>query len=137
MEFTKQYPHGCELDEITALAVLECDQIDGFEDGLIADTDACRAAFDPFDHVGTNFACSDTGKTMSISRDAAAVANALWAGPSTSNGDFLWYGYEIGADLKTLAPTVCSNDTCAGNGQQGLKALYDLFVKKDPSANTT
>ena len=137
MDLTKQYPRGCELDALTALGVSECDELDGFKDGLIADTEACRAVFDPFEHVGSTFNCSDTGKTMEISRAAAAVANALWTGPTTSNGDFIWYGYEIGADLKTLAPTVCKNDTCSGSGTQGLTALYDLFVKKDPSANST
>lgn len=77
MSLADSFPHGCELEFITASAVSFCDALDGVTDGLISDIKACT--FDPFSVVGTVFNCS--GTSMQISQGAALVANATWSGP--------------------------------------------------------
>ncbi|KAJ3542126.1 hypothetical protein NM208_g4263 [Fusarium decemcellulare] len=134
MESTQQFPHGCELDTLTSLAVSACDRLDGVKDGIISDVDACRKTFDPFKQVGKSFNCSTTSSKLTISHAAAAVANASWSGPRFSNGKFMYYGYEIGADLPTLAPTNCTGGVCTSGGQGSVEFAYRTFVKKDMTA---
>lgn len=137
MDANRQYPRGCELDELTKRGVLACDRLDGVEDGLIADTEACRAKFDPFDHVNSTFQCPETGKEMQISHGAANIANAVWSGPTTTKGEFIWYGFEIGTDLKTIAPTTCDNTTCTSDSTGALELMYEFFVGTDDSLSNT
>jgi hypothetical protein len=134
MESTKQFPHTCELEELTSLAVSVCDKQDGVEDGLIQDPEKCRETFNSFEHVGKSFTCSSTNSSLEISEAAAAVANATWNGPKFSNGKAMYFGYEIGVDFATLAPTICTGDICKGPGLGGLIGLYQSFV--DPTLPT-
>ncbi|RKU47864.1 hypothetical protein DL546_008627 [Coniochaeta pulveracea] len=138
MDVTKQYPRNCELNQLTTLAIAECDGLDGVKDGLIANPEECRATFSPWDHVGTRFTCSDTNATMAISTAAASVAEATWDGPKYSNGDFMWYGYEIGVDLSTAARTTCgTNGTCVPAGRVTSVFWYLEYVLRDLTANVT
>ncbi|KAI1361752.1 tannase and feruloyl esterase [Xylaria arbuscula] len=138
MDSTKQYPRNCELNQITSLAVAKCDDLDGIRDGLIANPEACRANFNAWDYVGTAFRCVDTGSNMKISTAAASVAEASWDGPKFSNGDFLWYGHEIGANLSAIAGTTCSNNgTCVPTARSTATFWYLQFVRKDPTADLT
>ncbi|KAH8664775.1 Tannase/feruloyl esterase [Ilyonectria robusta] len=114
------YPYPCELKAITTAAVNACDGLDGIVDGIIADDTAC--AFDPLSLVGESFACSDTGKNMTISQNAATLAKAAWAGPETKGGKFMWYGPNIGSQL-TGSTTALTNDigtamtSCSSDGK--------------------
>ncbi|KAI0853910.1 tannase and feruloyl esterase [Daldinia vernicosa] len=138
MDSTKQYPHSCELTELTSLAISVCDELDDVKDGLIAEPEECRQKFSPSDYIGTVFNCSDTATNMKISPAAVAVANAAWDGPSFSNGDFMWYGYEIGSDLTTIAATTCDeNGQCIPDGREQLHTMYQGFILRDPSTNLT
>lgn len=138
MDSTGQYPRSCELDRITSLAITKCDDLDGIKDGLIANPEACRASFNVWDYVGTTFRCADTGLDTQISTAAASVAEALWDGPKFSNGDFMWYGYEIGANLSVRAGITCSNNgTCVPNERLTVDFWYSEFVNKDPTADVT
>ncbi|KAI1140286.1 tannase and feruloyl esterase [Hypoxylon sp. FL0543] len=138
MDLTKQYPHGCELTQLTSLAVSLCDGLDGIEDGLIAEPEECRRIFSPSDYVGIKFNCSASGTIMEISSAAASVANAMWDGPRYSNGEFLWYGFEVGSDLATIAATTCDqNGQCIPAAREDLTFVYQNFVLKDPSANVS
>lgn len=113
MDLTEQYPNACELQELTSRAISFCDGRDGVVDGIIAEPEDCLHVFDPQMHVGSSFFCSTTNSTLGISPAAAAVANALWTGPKSVDGKSFWYGFNIGADLTSLAPTSCtSNGTC-------------------------
>ncbi|RSL91709.1 hypothetical protein CDV31_015396 [Fusarium ambrosium] len=129
MEITKQYPRGCELNELMAIATSICDSLDGVEDGLISDPEGCRAAFNPFDHVGKLFKCVENGSTQNIeiTKAAAAVANAAYKGPVFSNGKPLWYGFEIGSDLSYIAPTNCTSNGCVATGHAIIKLWHDAF----------
>ncbi|KAI1471262.1 tannase and feruloyl esterase [Daldinia caldariorum] len=139
MDSTKQYPRACELTKLTSLAISACDELDGVKDGLIAETEECRKNFSASDYIGTNFECADTNTTMAISAAAAAVAESMWDGPRFSNGDFMWYGFEIGADLASIAPTTCnrSGQQCVPTGREAFLQLYQGFILRDTSANIT
>ncbi|KAI8273730.1 hypothetical protein K4K60_010485 [Colletotrichum sp. SAR11_57] len=134
MENTQQFPRDCELNALTTLGVAACDSLDGVKDGLISDPEGCRAAFDPFSHVGDSFFCSTTNTTLAITQAAAAVANASWTGPRFSNGKFLYDGYEIGSDLSVIAPTNCTGEVCTSGGRANILFPWQAFVMKDPSA---
>ncbi|KAJ9414832.1 tannase and feruloyl esterase-domain-containing protein [Fusarium oxysporum] len=134
MESTQQFPHDCELNAITQLAVSACDELDGVKDGIISDVDACRRQFNPFKQVGKTFHCTSTRSKLKISRAAASVANASWTGPRFSNGKFMYPGYEIGTDLPTLAPTNCTGTVCKSGGEGSVEFAWKTFVKKDMAA---
>jgi hypothetical protein len=137
MSLAGEYPHGCELDAITAAAVDACDFLDGVTDGLISDIKACD--FDPFSVVGKVFDCSGTNRQ--ISQIAAVVANATWSGPVTTDGKFLAVGYNRGADLygsltgQGLAATTCTNGTCIGAPSSLGPQWSDLFIRKGAGFN--
>ncbi|KAF7542093.1 hypothetical protein G7054_g129 [Neopestalotiopsis clavispora] len=138
MDLTQQYPRGCELNYLTMQAISMCDGLDNVIDGLIAEPEMCRELFDPSVHVGDPFVCSDTGLNMNVSSAAASVASATWNGPQFSNGDFMWYGYEIGTDLSTAAGTACPQDgTCVPTGRETLAFWYAYYVQRDPYSNIT
>lgn len=137
MNLAGEYPHGCELDELTAAAVSACDGLDGVVDGLVSNIKACD--FDPFSLVGTVFNCSATGTNMKISQIAAEVANSTWTGPRTVDGSFLWYGPNIGADLsgtltgQAIVSTTCNaNGTCEGAPNTLGTQWISLFIEKNP-----
>jgi hypothetical protein len=146
MDLMDEYPYPCVIDAFTSAAVALCDPQDGITDGLISDPDSCT--FDPFSLVGAVVNCTDTGENMTITIAAAALVNATWTGPRTSDAKFLWYGPSIQArltgsttvtstsDLGYLM-TTCSNGTCSGLpiglGESWLK----YFVQKDPAWNYT
>ncbi|OHF00065.1 tannase and feruloyl esterase [Colletotrichum orchidophilum] len=139
MDVTEQYPHPCELQQLTALAVSACDGLDGVEDGLIADTNTCKNIFDPFSYVGSEFHCSLTGKSANISSTAAAVANAMWTGPVTAENESTYlYGLEMGTDLTFGAQTSCTEDgKCTSLPNAAVTLLLAYFIGKDPEINTT
>ncbi|KAI5921178.1 Tannase/feruloyl esterase, partial [Camillea tinctor] len=141
MNMMGEYPHGCELDILTALAVQECDGDDGVRDGIISNPKSCF--FDPFPYVGTRFSCLVENRSMTISRAAAVIANASWAGPTHVDGTFLWYGVNHGTDLSSdatgtgIAATKCQNGTCENNPVPLAYQWIQLFVKKDSEYNYT
>ncbi|KAI1647739.1 tannase and feruloyl esterase-domain-containing protein [Daldinia loculata] len=62
----------------------------------------------------------------------------MWDGPSFSNGDFMWYGYEVGSDLAKIAATTCDeNGECIPDGREQLHAMYQGFILRDLSTNIT
>jgi hypothetical protein len=90
-------PADCEVNSLTALAVAECDPLDGVVDGVISDVAACETAFNAYAHVGANATnCTDGS---AISRGAAVYVNSTWAGPRAADGRFLWYGQNIGSPI--------------------------------------
>lgn len=141
MNVMGEYPHGCELNLLTALAIQECDGHDGVIDGIISNFESC--SFDPFQYVGINFTCQLEGKTMKLSRAAAVIANASWTGPTDSNGNFIWYGVNHGTDLSGdatgtgIAATACNNSVCRGIPVPFAYQWIQLWVEKNPSYNYT
>jgi len=137
-----QYPHSCELDALTAAAVIACDAQDGAEDGIVSRPKDCLARFDPFQLVGKAVNCTETSDTVKISEVAAAVANATWHGPRTTDGKQLWYGFSPGTTLTGNGPkavgqpgvaiTNCTSGTCTGEPNILGTLWLELFVQRDP-----
>lgn len=142
MNLAKEYPHGCELDTLSAAAVKECDGLDGIVDGVISDEELCN--FDPFPYVGRAFNCSTTGKIMEISEIAAKVAKAAWSGPKFANGQSMWDGLGYTADLSGNlvgngpAKTICeSNGPCVGSPVNLVALWISLFIERKPNFDLT
>ncbi|KAL2813416.1 Tannase/feruloyl esterase [Aspergillus granulosus] len=145
MDLTKQYPRKCEMKELTAIAIAQCDTLDGVKDGLISDPEKCRARFRVQDYLGKSFVCDETGTTMRISAAAVDITRALLDGPRYSNGDFMWFGYEPGTDFSDL---VVLDSGCTEDGEgpcipasfvDPLTPLswWRTFIRKDEDANVT
>jgi hypothetical protein len=138
MDSTGQFPNSCQLNYLTSLAIRECDADDGVQDGIIADPDACLAKFDPTAHIGTRFTCGMYNSTQVVTNATVDVARALWNGPRSSTGKQLWYGYNIGTDLSSLAATNCTiNGQCSSSAISTTVGVDLAFVTKDLSANVT
>ncbi|KXH62828.1 hypothetical protein CNYM01_03689 [Colletotrichum nymphaeae SA-01] len=132
---TQQFPLGCELNALTALAISACDELDGVKDGLISDPEACRANFSAAAQVGKSFRCAQTNSTLEISQAAADVANASWTGPRSSTGRFIYDGYEMGSDLSVIAPTECTGKVCTSStAEANIAFAWQAFVAKDSNA---
>ncbi|KAK1518026.1 uncharacterized protein CCOS01_12283 [Colletotrichum costaricense] len=132
---TQQFPLGCELNAITALAISACDELDGVKDGLVSDPEACRANFNVSAQVGKSFTCAQINSTLEISEAAANVAIASWTGPRSSTGRFIYDGYEMGSDLSVIAPTECTGKVCTSSTAEANVAFaWQAFVSKDPNA---
>ncbi|KAJ4289690.1 hypothetical protein N0V90_011019 [Kalmusia sp. IMI 367209] len=134
MDSTGQYPNSCQLNQLTAFAVAECDADDGVQDGIIADPDSCLAKFDPTAHVG-----KEGSSLFAVQFNSNVdVARALWNGPVSSTGKKLWHGFKIGTDLSSLAATNCTIDgTCFGTATSVTDWIDEAFVAKDLTANLT
>jgi hypothetical protein len=118
--------------------VSACDGLDGVVDGVVGETDACLAQFDPFGLVGTVINCTEAGGEIQISRTAAAVANATWHGMVTADGKQTFDGIPPGADLSGssssagIAATNCTTGTCVGAASTLSPPWIQLFVARDP-----
>jgi hypothetical protein len=140
MNMLGAYPYTYELDAITATAVSACDGLDGVVDGVVGETDACLAHFDPFNLVGTVINCTEAGGEVQITRSAAAVANATWHGMVTADGKQTFYGISPGSDLTGrsteggtgLAATNCTTGTCVGAPADLGVPWIELFLARDP-----
>jgi hypothetical protein len=146
MNMLDRYPYGCEMDAITAAAISECDGLDGVEDGIISDPDACLAIFNPSKLIGTPVPnCRQAGnKTVNIGTAATVVVNATWHGVITAKGAWTWHGLGPGTDISseglvTLVPkgtaaTNCDSGVCVGRPNQlGVDWLESFVGKGDPN----
>jgi hypothetical protein len=88
---------SCKENAFVQSAVKACDGQDGVIDGVIANPAEC--AWNPGKLVGFRTPCGV------ITRTDAAVVEKIWAGPTTTSGEPLWYGLERGASLAVLAGT--------------------------------
>ncbi|EYE90414.1 uncharacterized protein EURHEDRAFT_519193 [Aspergillus ruber CBS 135680] len=96
-------------------AVTSCDLMDGVVDGLISNMSLCN--YDPFRAVSSTSNCSSTGQTMRLSNGAAMLADAIWSGARSTQGNFLWYGLNPGADISGFGNNGANTQ---GSGVQGL-----------------
>ena len=104
------YPPQCELHAYTNAAIDACDGLDGLEDGVITDANACN--FDPFCKVGQSFDCD--GEESVFTSEDATVAQAAWAGMTDDSGERHWYGYNKDANLSGTANTATSGNKSYG-----------------------
>jgi hypothetical protein len=129
-----EYPHTCEIDALTNLAIKECDAQDGLRDGIISDEDAC--SFDPYTVVGRSLNCSSPSAPKTISKAAAIVADAAWNGAWRADGTFIWptMGHQTNLTQPGgLARTICAdNGTCTRDVNVLLSTSIRLIGRKDP-----
>lgn len=133
------YPSGCELDAITNATIEYCDELDGIKDGVISNVDQCFETFNPYTMVGKSVKCNQTGDTIiQVSKEAAKVVNASWAGVTSHNDNILWRGYRPGSDLsgnlekigQGMACTNCTVDGCKGcPNPLGISYFVTLLAK--------
>ncbi|ETS79830.1 hypothetical protein PFICI_07359 [Pestalotiopsis fici W106-1] len=132
-------PDLCELDAIQTEAIIACDSQDGIPDGLLSESNNC--IFNPFSVVGKSFTCASTNSTMVISEIAAQVANASWTGATSTEGELLWYGPNVGTDLtghtygegSGIVTTTCTNGTCSVTPYSLAEQWTTYFVEKNAS----
>jgi hypothetical protein len=134
------FPHPCEFEALEKAAIAACDGLDGLIDGLISDPDKCY--IDPRTLVGSAVNCSATGGPSTISANAAIIMEAVWEGPRTQNGSFLWYpaGYEVnGGSLEAPGPEIigstCNNGTCTPLRATLFTDWIKYFIEKNPDYN--
>jgi hypothetical protein len=130
------YPPKCELDFINAQAVAACDELDGVKDGVIGDPDKCN--FDPLTIVGQKIDDCN-GTSITVSREAASVAKAVWDGPASKDGKSLFVGVARGTPF--TGRLALANTACEGGGKTGCSGRpfliavdwIKLMVKRDPN----
>lgn len=118
-------PTPCEMAAFNTAAVRACDTIDGVQDGIIDNPQACH--WNPRVLVGTKVLCD--GVTHTISAAEADAVRKIWAGPTAPSGWKLWYGPNIGADFAYLA--------AAGSPFIVAEDWAKYFVAKNPGLATT
>ena len=128
-------PLQCEFSAINAATIKACDGLDGVQDGIISAPAICN--FSAQSLVGQQYVCSTDGQTRTYQQKTADIVAKLWAGPRTTDGDFLWYGLTKGTNFSTLA-----NTTVAANGSSIAVAFgisdswYRYFLAKNPDFDT-
>lgn len=126
-----EYALACELDFLTEKAIADCDPKDGIVDGIISDMDVCD--FNPFSMVNESFHCASTGKTMKLSQAGAVVADAVWGGPRSADGKFLWYGMNYGANISSYGLASPNSST---QNQDDLWFRWFMEMNPDYNAST-
>lgn len=125
------YPSTCELEAFTKAAIAACDKLDGLEDGVISNANACQ--FDPHSLVGNQFTCED-GNTQVFTAEGATVAQASWSGLIDPSGKRQWYGLNKDANLSDIAGTVpaTANSSAKGAPFRHSADWIKWFIAKDP-----
>jgi len=133
MNQLNHYPPSCVFDTITAAAISACDLLDGVKDGVIANLDACK--FDPGTLINTKANC--TGADIIITAQDAEIAAKTWQGPRSSNGTFIWWGINPGAQFEGLTGTSCTGPVtnCTGNPFSITPDWILNWVVQNPSLN--
>jgi len=126
------YPENCELDAFTAAATKACDELDNVKDGIIAAPELCK--FDPHDVVGQPFDCNGVNTTLSA--QGANVVAKILQGTFRGNGSFLWYPFNKGTNLKSVAnTTVDASGTRGPNPFPLADQWLKYFVLKNPTVD--
>ena len=88
-------------------AINACDATDGVSDGVITDPRKCT--YNPVnDATITKASCTSSDNTCLTPQEAGAILK-IWNGPTNLQGKKLWYGYQRGASLTSVAgPTLNS-----------------------------
>jgi len=82
-------------------AIAACDATDGVTDGMITDPRTCT--YNPVnDSSITKASCTSSDNTCLTPAEAGAILK-IWNGPTNSQGKKLWYGYQRGASLTSVA----------------------------------
>lgn len=128
-------PLACEFQAINQAAIEACDGLDGLVDGIISAPALCN--FNANSLVGKTYTCSTDGTQRKFMQKTANIVQKIWQGPTTPQGEFLWYGITKGTNITTLAST-----TVAANGSSIAVAFniadtwFRGFLAKDVNFDT-
>lgn len=135
MDVAGQYSSPCELDALTAAAVLACDELDGVKDGIISRPGLCNS--DPWTLTGFAFDCN--GVSSTYSNISTEVAYAAYTGPRSPSGEFRWYGFnkDISLHANGTGPAALKCDKSGQNCSALVFHMSNLWLRyffaKDPS----
>ncbi|KAL5339981.1 Tannase/feruloyl esterase [Aspergillus crustosus] len=131
------YPPPCELSKIVNATIEACDPLDGRTDGVISRTDLCKLNFDLRSVIGEPYYCAEQDYTSlgfgfgkkkrqmggqgsstsyqpaqngSVTDEAVAVAEAIYAGLHNSDGEQAYLSWQIGSAFAD-AETIYDNET--------------------------
>ena len=142
VEKTLDYnPPPCELSKIVNATIEACDGLDGRKDGVVSRTDLCKLNFDLKSVIGQSYHCaaqaqrtSPFGTTASkpeqngtVSAKGVAVAQAIYDGLHTTDGQRAYLSWQIASELSD-AETVFNNAT--GKWDLSLTAMGGMYVAK-------
>lgn len=134
MQQENTFPSPCVYSEIVNATVAACDAVDGAVDGIISAPSLCK--FDPYSLVGQSATCGNLSTT--ITATDASIVQKIWAGMTSVDGTFLWWGLEPGAPFSGLAGTVCTSATdCQGSPFEITTDWISYFVQQNPSFDLT
>jgi hypothetical protein len=95
------FPNLCIFNAFITESILQCDFLDGVIDSVISDPANCT--FNPYSLVGSTVTCDET--EVVISYATADIVRKILDGPTTSSGDQLWYGLNVGTPFDGIAST--------------------------------
>jgi feruloyl esterase len=129
MNEMKDYPSSCEFNAFDQAATAACDKSDPANGGIIDDPMKC--GFDPRSLIGKTVVCD--GRTLTITVADAAVVQKIWQGPTTQDGQQLWYGLTKGAPFDGLAGTTTTASGAGEGAPFPISATWiSYFLKQDP-----
>lgn len=134
MNEMKDFPSACEFNAFDQAAIAACDKSDPVNGGIIDDPMTCD--FNPQSLVGTKVVCN--GQTLTITAADAEVVRQIWRGPTTPDGQRLWYGLTKGAPFGGLAgTTTTASGTGVGVPFPISSSWISYFLKQNPSFDTS
>ena len=127
MKQSHDYLPTCKENAFTEAVVKACGHADGTTSPFIADPADCH--WNPARLVGLVTPCG------TITATDARVMEQIWAGPTSTDGQKLWYGLEPGASLTGLAGTVTTDGVTSASPFPITVAWLQDYLKQDPSWN--
>jgi Tannase and feruloyl esterase len=91
-------PSQCLFQAFVNASIALCDHLDGVEDGIISNVDACH--FNPSTLVGHQVFCD--GTSIIIDHATANVFSKIYNGPAAPNGTKLWFGLNPGTGFNGM-----------------------------------
>ncbi|KAJ8113091.1 hypothetical protein OPT61_g4698 [Boeremia exigua] len=131
MKQQQTYLSNCELAYFQHTTIEKCDMLDGVNDGMIEDPEACE--FDPFAVVGEEIVCD--GKHTDITLEMATVVDHIIKGPKQVPWGPISHGISPGVDLASLANISISEDGTRSQKPSGIcESWMKNIVLRNPAA---
>lgn len=122
---------NCELAYFRYKAIEQCDMLDGVQDSIIEDPEACK--FDPFAIVGDEIQCD--GKHTDITLEMATVIEHIVKGPKQVPWGPIFHGVSPGMNFEHLANITISEDGTRSQKPFGIcESWMKNVVLRDGSA---
>ena len=89
---------ACKLNTASNAAIAACDSFDGIIDGVLEEPRQCR-----FDPIALQCPAAGVSDCNCLTSKEAAAVRKVWDGPTSSDGNRLWYGLTRGTPLGALS----------------------------------